>query len=150
MPLKLLLGRTIMKNDTWPFLFVSCMWNYDLKLLFCKNSGREGRKNNRETIREPQGTLNSFLLFCSDCETEAATELEDGQRRKETQNMHSSFHASLWEGCQRWTVGSSEKWRAVREQESDNHSIGPAPECSGTLFSPQILIMDKCALSITD
>lgn len=71
-----------------------------LKLLFCKNSGREGR-NNRETIREPQGTLNSFLLFCSDCETEAEQSWKMGKGEKETQNMHSSFHASLWEGCQR-------------------------------------------------
>ena len=46
-----------------------CLWpvcgTMTLKLLFHKNSGREG-SNNGETITEAQWTLNSSLLFCSD------------------------------------------------------------------------------------
>lgn len=58
------LCRIIMKTFDL-FCFCLVCGTMTLKLLFHKNSGREG-SNNGENVRETWWTLDSFLLLCSD------------------------------------------------------------------------------------
>ena len=68
-------------ENIWPFLFVSCMWNYDPEATVSqefRERGQQQQGDYKRTSGNPQ-VLSSLLFRLWD---RSRTELEDGQRRK--------------------------------------------------------------------